>query len=182
MLIDGGIDLILRGDEISIGTPSEDLTSLAAVAQLEVPARIACLGLGAEIRDGIAHEQVFARIAELTRAGGYLGADALVAATPRGQLYARAHDYVTSHQATRKQSHVHKVVRAAMAGEYGAIAPHVWLSPLLAMYWWFELGAVADSHCFLDQLRGTQSIWEVAARIERARALFQIQPRTQIPI
>jgi hypothetical protein len=182
VLIDGGIDLILRGDEISIGTPSEDLTSLAAVAQLEVPARIACLGLGAEIRDGIAHEQVFARIAELTRAGGYLGADALVAGTPRGQLYARAHDYVTSHQATRNQSHVHKVVRAAMAGEYGETAPHVWLSPLLAMYWWFELGAVADSHCFLDQLRGTQSIWEVAARIERARALFQIRARTQIPI
>jgi hypothetical protein len=182
VLVDGGIDLILRGDELSLGTPAEDLASLAAVAQLGVPARAACLGLGAEIRDGIAHEHVFARIAELTRAGGYLGAEALVANTARGERYRDAMAYVTSHQATRKQSHVHKVVLAAMAGEYGAVAPHVWLSPLLAMHWWFKLGAVASSHRFLDELAATDSIWEVSARIEAARKQLAIRPWQAIPI
>ena len=37
VLLDGGIDAILRGDESSIGTPAEDLTSLAAVMSVEVP-------------------------------------------------------------------------------------------------------------------------------------------------
>src|SRR5512142_1699976 len=89
VLVDGGIDAVLRGDETSIGTPSEDLASLAAVAACtDVPVRLlACVGLGAELRDGIAHVQVFERIAELARAGGG--------------------------QATQKRSHVHAVVRAA---------------------------------------------------------------------
>jgi len=112
ILVDGGIDAILRGDETSLGTPSEDLASLAAVSGLGVPARVACLGLGAELRDGIAHEQVFARIAELSRAGGYLGAEALLPGTPRGDLYRDAVAHVFAHQDGLKQSHVHKVVVA----------------------------------------------------------------------
>jgi len=186
VLIDGGIDLILRGDETTLGTPSEDLCSLAAVdqvaEQLAVPMRIACLGLGAELRDGIPHEQVFDRIAELTRLGGYLGAEALVDGSPRAALYRDAMAYVVDHQQTKKQSHVHKVVLAAMAGEYGTIAPHVWLSALLPIHWWFDLAAVASSHLFLRSLRETDSIWDVQARIEGARKTIAIRARTAIPI
>src|SRR5262249_31772065 len=40
VLIDGGIDAILRGDESSLGTPAEDLTSVAAVMAVEVPTRL----------------------------------------------------------------------------------------------------------------------------------------------
>ena len=182
VLVDGGIDAILRGDETSLGTPAEDLASLAAVSGLPIPAYIACLGLGAELRDGIPHEQVFARIAELTRAGGYLGAQAVVAGTPRGERYREAMAFVTGHQQTRKQSHVHKVVLAAMAGEYGEVAPHVWLSALLPVHWWFDLATVARSHLFLDGLRATESIWEVSARIEGARKALAIRARSTIPI
>nr|HEX4315668.1 DUF1152 domain-containing protein [Kofleriaceae bacterium] len=182
VLVDGGIDLILRGDETSLGTPAEDLASLAAVAQLELPARAACLGLGSELRDGIAHEQAFARIAELTRDGGYLGAHALVGATERGRRYRAAMEFVTGNQAGLKHSHVHKVVLAAMTGDYGAVAPHVWLSALLPMHWWFDLHAVARGHRFLADLRDTESIWDVAARIEAARKTLAIRGRTSIPI
>jgi hypothetical protein len=209
VLVDGGIDAILRGDEAragsdrpasasartpapcgegppsggtSLGTPSEDLTSVAAVHATGVPARIACLGLGAELRDGIAHEQVFARIAELTRAGGYLGANALVPGTPRGDLYRDAVAHVFAHQDGLKQSHVHQVVVAAMGGDYGTVAPHVWLSALLNMYWWFDLAVVARTHLFLRELAETDSIWDVAARIEAIRKDVAIQPRTAIPL
>jgi len=182
ILVDGGIDAILRGDETSLGTPSEDLASLAAVSGLGVPARVACLGLGAELRDGIAHEQVFARIAELSRAGGYLGAEALLPGTPRGDLYRDAVAHVFAHQDGLKQSHVHKVVVAAMTGEYGTVAPHVWLSALLNMHWWFDLATVARTHLFLRELADTESIWDVAARIEAIRRDVAIQARTSIPI
>jgi len=182
ILVDGGIDAILRGDETSLGTPSEDLASLAAVHALGVPARVACLGLGAELRDGIPHEQVFARIAELTRAGGYLGAEAVTAGTPRGDLYRDAVAHVFANQDGLKQSHVHKVVVAAMTGAYGTVAPHVWLSALLNMHWWFDLATVATTHLFLSELAATDSIWEVAARVEGIRKDLAIQPRTAIPI
>lgn len=90
VLVDGGIDALLRGDETSLGTPSEDLASLAAATTLDMPVLLACVGMTGELRDGIAHAQVFERIAQLSRAGAYLGASALVAGTPACDVYLRA--------------------------------------------------------------------------------------------
>jgi hypothetical protein len=182
VLVDGGIDAVLRGDETSLGTPSEDLASLAAATSAGVPAALACVGMTAELRDGIAHAQVLERFAELTREGGYLGAVALVAGTPACDGYVAAIEAVLAGQARQKQSHVHHVITRALRGEFGAVAPHVWLSPLATMYWWFDAHAVAKTHRFLDDLRATDSIWDVAARIEAARKALRIREREQIPI
>src|SRR5690242_18117539 len=48
VLVDGGTDLLMRGDEAGLGTPEEDMTSLAAIAGLTgIPVRIAaCIGFG----------------------------------------------------------------------------------------------------------------------------------------
>jgi hypothetical protein len=37
VLVDGGTDILLRVDEAGLGTPAEDMTSLAAVAALDLP-------------------------------------------------------------------------------------------------------------------------------------------------
>jgi hypothetical protein len=182
VLVDGGIDAVLRGDETSLGTPAEDLASLAAATALPVPVYLACVGMSAELRDGIAHAQVFARIAALAAAGAYLGATALVPGTAAHDTYATALAFVRAGQADQKQSHVHDVITRAAAGEFGAVAPHVWLSALASLYWFFDAHAVARAHLFLDDLRATDSIWEVAARIEAARARLTIQPRTVIAL
>lgn len=182
VLVDGGIDAVLRGDETSLGTPSEDLASLAAATALDIPVVLACVGMTAELRDGIAHAQVFERIAELTRAGAYLGASALVPGTPACDSYMRAVEAVFAGQAEQKQSHVHKVITLAARGEFGATAPHVWLSPLANMFWFFDARTVARTHCFLDELRATDSIWDVAARIEAIRKTLTIKERSAIPI
>jgi hypothetical protein len=182
ILVDGGIDAVLRGDETSLGTPSEDLASLAAATSLEIPVLLACVGMTAELRDGIAHAQVFERIAELTREGAYLGASALVPGTPGCDVYVRAVDAVFTGQADQKQSHVHKVITSAVRGDFGATAPHVWLSPLASMFWFFDAHTVARTHRFLDKLRATDSIWDVAARIEAIRKSLPIKERSTIPI
>jgi hypothetical protein len=182
VLVDGGIDAVLRGDEISLGTPSEDLASLAAATATEVPVALACVGLSAELRDGIAHAQVLERFAELTRAGAFLGAAALVPGTPPCTRYVDAVETVFAGQSLQKRSHVHHVIVRALRGEFGDVAPHVWLSPLASMYWWFDAREAARTHLFLDGLRNTDSIWEVAARVEAARASIQIRERTMIPL
>jgi hypothetical protein len=182
VLIDGGIDALLRGDETSLGTPSEDLASLAAATQLDVPVLLACVGMTAELRDGIAHAQVFERIAELTREGGFLGASTLVTGTPACDAYVEAVEAVFAGQAQQKQSHVHRVIVRALRGEFGATAPHVWLSPLLPLYWFFDAQVVARTHRFLAELHATETIWEVAARIEGLRKSLAIQDRSHIPI
>jgi hypothetical protein len=182
VLVDGGIDAVLRGDETSLGTPSEDLASLAAATSLGIPTLLACVGMTAELRDGIAHEQVFERFAELARAGAYLGASALIAGTPACDVYVRAVESVLAGQANQKQSHVHRVITSAVRGEFGTTAPHVWLSPLASMFWFFDAQVVARTHRFLGALHATDSIWDVVARIEAARADLAIKPRSSIPI
>ena len=182
ILVDGGIDAVLRGDETRLGTPAEDLTSLAAATAQRVPVALACVGMTAELRDGIAHAQVLERFAELARGGGYLGATALVPGTPACDAYVRAVDHVFAGQAEQKQSHVHRVITRALRGEFGAVAPHVWLSPLASMYWWLDAREVARTHLFLDSLRATDSIWEVGARIEAARAALPIREPAVMPI
>jgi len=183
VLIDGGIDALLRGDERSLGTPSEDLTSLAAVASLAVPTKIlACVGLGAELRDGISHADVFERIAALTARGAFLGAGSLLAETAAGQLYLDAVEHVFGHQADLKRSHVHTVIRAACRGEFGARGRHVWLSPLMNMVWFFDAAAVADEHLFLPSIADTMTIWDVVARIEAIRGALELRSRSEIPL
>ncbi|MFH0899010.1 MAG: DUF1152 domain-containing protein [Pseudomonadota bacterium] len=183
VLVDGGIDSLLRGDESSLGTPAEDLASLAAVNALDVPSKmLACVGLGAESRDGICHAQVFDRIAEIARHDGYLGSAALVAQTRAGQLYRDAIEWIFENQARERRSHIHRVVLAAMLGGSGADGPHIWLSPLLSQYWFFDLGVVARTHLFLDDLLATDTIWEVTARIEGIRKSISIQGKSKMPI
>ena len=50
------------------------------------------------------------------------------------------------------------------------------------MYWFFDAHAVARTHLFRDQLLTTDSIWDVAARVEAARKTLAIRDRTSIPI
>jgi hypothetical protein len=183
VLVDGGIDALLRGDERSIGTPSEDLASLAAVASLPVPIKVlACVGMSAELRDGIGHADALERIAAHAARGSFWGAAALVDGTGPGELYRAALAHVFAHQAEQKRSHVHTVVDAACRGEFGARGPHVWLSPLLSMYWFFDAAAVAADHAFLAELTATDTMWDVVARVEAARKQLAIKPAATIPI
>ncbi len=60
VLVDGGTDILMRGDEHGLGTPEEDMASLAAAnAPPEVPQRlVACLGFGIDAHHGVNHTLV----------------------------------------------------------------------------------------------------------------------------
>src|SRR5262249_9275110 len=127
VLVDGGIDLALRGDESSIGTPSEDLATLCAARGLAVTSMAMCIGFGAELREGIPHAQVLERFAELQRTGAYLGAVSLDPKTPAGIAYRDALAFVGRGQERQKGSHIHEVILAAMDGEFGGTEADVWI-------------------------------------------------------
>ena len=183
VLIDGGIDALLRGDESSLGTPAEDLTSIAAVAGLEqVQTVLACVGFGAELRDGIPHAQALERIAELTAEGHFLGAFALLECMPSVAYYLRALEYVRLHQTSVRQSHIHAVISDSIAGEFGFTKPDTWVSPLANIFWFFGLSGVARSHLFLENLEDTQTLSEVVRRVSGLRKSLRIRSATVIPL
>ncbi len=181
VLVDGGIDSILRGDETSLGTPGGDLSSVAAVAGLTgVETLLACLGFGSELRDGIPHAQALERIARLCGEGHYLGCAALLPGMDVAAPYLEALEYVTSHQ--HRRSHVQDVVRRSLQGQFGEVMPDTWLSPLTNMYWFFALRGVAESHLFLESLEETTTVWEVNTRIVGLRKGLEIRRPTAIPL
>jgi hypothetical protein len=182
VLIDGGIDLTLRGDETSIGTPSEDLATLAAVAGLDLPALAMCIGFGAELREGIPHAQVLERFAHLQAAGACLGAVGLHPSSVAGSAYLDALGFVRRHQARQRGTHIHDVVAASMQGRFGGGSPDVWVSPLASLCWFFDVAGLASSHLFLSQLNETDTMWEVTSVIRGCRTALAIRPRTAIPI
>ncbi len=95
ILVDGGVDSLLRGDEYSLASPLEDSLSLAAVSDLDIPRKLLMTtAFSAERLDNISHAQVLARIADLTRANAFYGISALLPQSEEGQAFADAGDYV----------------------------------------------------------------------------------------
>ena len=75
LLVDGGTDSLMRGDEDGLGTPHEDVASLAAVCDLPLQRKLlVCLGFGIDAFHGVCHAHFLEAVAELTRCGAFLGA------------------------------------------------------------------------------------------------------------
>ena len=188
VLVDGGSDILMRGDEAGLGTPEEDMTSLAAVSRLDGPETfVASLGFGVDAFHGVCHAHVLENIAALERAGGYLGAFSVTAAMPEGQAYLAAVAHAQKLTA-RRPSIVNGSIAAAIEGRFGDVqftprtaASKLFINPLMAVYFAFELGAVASQSLYLPLLENTETIWEVSAVIEHFRAELK-KPRGRVPI
>jgi hypothetical protein len=166
--VDGGVDSLLRGDEYSLGSPLEDALTIAALSLIDGTDRIlAAVGLGAERLDRISHAQVLARIADLQCCGAWLGAEALTGATA-DEMRAVA-GYVLSNQQGMHNSVVVGSVVASLEGKFGdhAVTPHSvntppWVSPLMSLFWYFDLAEVARQNLYLARLLNTSTFNEAA--------------------
>lgn len=187
VLVDGGTDMLMRGDESGLGTPAEDMTSLAAVAGLDVPTKLlASLGFGIDAFHGVCHAQVLEAIADLTRDGGFFGSMSLLPSMPEVVRYREAVEY-----AHRKMqpSIVNASILDAVAGHFGdhhsterTKGSKLFINPLMSILWSFDLAAVARRSLYLRDLEGTQSIWDVQLVIEAFRHGVRTKPRTTIPV
>jgi len=64
VLVDGVTDTLMSGDEAGLGTPQEDVTSLAAVSRLDVPTRlVVCIGFGVDAHHGVCHAHFLENVA-----------------------------------------------------------------------------------------------------------------------
>ena len=95
ILVDGGTDSLMRGDEFGLGTPQEDISSIVAVNELAVERKIlACLGFGVDHYHGVCHAHFLEAVAEITRNHGYLGMFSLVEQMQEVQMYKAATESV----------------------------------------------------------------------------------------
>lgn len=192
VLVDGGTDSLMRGDEAGLGTPSEDMASIVAASRLDLPRKLLiCLGLGVDSYHGVGNGDTLEAIAELTRQGAYLGTLSLLDSLPAVQRYRAATEYVIA-QMPGDESIVCTSILSALAGHYGdhhatmrTSGSTLWINPLMPLYWGFQLDAVAARLRYRDALEGTVAFEDVRRAIQAFRqdaALVKaIRPPRRIP-
>ncbi len=190
VLVDGGTDILMRGDEIGLGTPEEDISSLAAVDGLALRDKlVVCLGFGVDRHHGVCHAHFLESVAALSKQGGYLGVTALLEPMPEVALYKEAVAYVCQRMPAAP-SIVSLSVVSAIEGDYGDVhrtvrteGSELWINPLMSMYWAFDLTAVARRCLYLETLRDTRTLFEVDECIDSFRQGHRaIRPWKDIPV
>lgn len=189
VLVDGGTDSLMRGDESGVGTPVEDVASILAVSAQSVPAKmLACVGFGVDAFHGVCHAHYLEAVAELIEKGAYLGCWSLMREMPEVEFYRQAADFVF-----RKMPHHPSIVSAsilsALEGRFGNYhatsrtqGSQLFVNPLMALVWCFELDAVAQRIRYPPEIRQTQSAHDVRGVIERFRYDIPIKPYTDLPL
>jgi len=190
VLVDGGTDSLMRGDEHGLGTPQEDIGSITAVHELEVPRKLlACLGFGIDHFHGVCQAHFLEAVADLTRHGGYLGMVALVEQMPEVRHYREATEAVFQ----RMPHHISIVsssILAALRGMYGdhhatdrTEGSELWINPLMTVYWCFQLAPVAERILYREAMLATRSYMDINAAILEFRMRCEdIRPPMAIPL
>jgi hypothetical protein len=191
LLVDGGTDSLMRGDECGLGTPHEDIVSIAAVDELNVGRKLlACLGFGIDQYHGVCHAHVLEGVAELSRAGGYLGTFSLLPGMSEAERYCQATRYVFEAMSNHISIVFSSSILSALEGHYGdhhatdrTAGSKLWINPLMTLYWCFDLGAVAHRIRYLDALKHTHTYIDVDNVIEHFRAgCNEVRPWEDIPL
>lgn len=188
ILLDGGVDSLMIGNEAGAGTLLEDTISLIAVESLNVPVKIlSCVGFGAELE--VAHNNALANMASLVQQGAAYGACALTPQMPAYQDYQSASKYVWE-QPSHHKSQINMRIVSATNGHFGNYHMYddypprpILVSPLMSIYWFFDAMAVIHRSLLADAIRHTYTIEDAfAATIDfRKTMMGQSRDREQLP-
>jgi hypothetical protein len=195
VLCDGGSDSLMVGDEQGLGDPIEDAVSVATVAGLNddrLKLRVLLtMGVGCDRYNSVSDGATFRAIAELTRAGGFLGCLSLEPGGEPYTFYRGLIDHTYGSQQFR--SVISGSILAAAEGSYGAedVPPslqdrvgkgNLFLWPIMAVLWAFDVAAVAKRSLTAKLVRDAQSVPEAHYRLHMARQKMpKIRPVENLP-
>ncbi|MGW5187941.1 DUF1152 domain-containing protein [Kribbella sp. NPDC004138] len=188
VLVDGGTDILMRGDEDGLGTPEEDMASLSAVSGLPgIERLVVCLGFGIDAYHGVSHVDVLENLAALDRTGDYLGALSIPSASTEAAAYLDLVGYAQMVTPARP-SIVNGQIAAALRGEFGDVhftsrtaGGELFVNPLMAVYFAVDLPGLARSIHYLDDLETTDQPAEISRVIEKYREEVRRRARRTFP-
>lgn len=179
VLVDGGTDSLLRGDEETLGTPEEDLTSLVAVHDLEGIDKkaLVCLGFGVDAFHGVCGAHLLEAWAALTQAGASLGVLGLTPEMEEVGLYVRAVDWVQ--ERTDHKSIVCASVSDGIRGHFGdhhstqrTAGTRLFINPLMSLAWATMLNPLVQRGYYAGAVRYTRTWGDVRAGIQMVRKVL----------
>jgi len=174
--VDGGTDSLMFGNEQEVGTPTEDMTSICAVNMIKnVKQKILVnIGFGVDCFHGVCHSHYLENVCTIGQAGGFYGTFSLL----------NTHEEATKFQHIFEASNpdnsiVCSSVLSAVQGQFGnkhskhtasrTQGSKLYISPLMSMYWAFDLATVSKHVLYLDLLVDTKSHNEVHKIIHKYR-------------
>lgn len=192
--VDGGIDSLMKGNEVNPGTYLEDFLVLSAVNDIDCKWKIhACVGFGSEIEEDINHYRALENIAALTRYGYFLGSCSL---TPDLKEFKDYKEVCEKTWENNRKSHIHTKIIPAIEGEfgdfhmyedvdarlagYGASKPY-FLSPLSGIYWFFDTEGIVSENPNIAKLKDTNTFTD-AMILNRQITATQARTKDVIPL
>ena len=94
ILVDGGTDSLMFGNEEGLGTPVEDIASMKAAFESTAAQKfLVCLGFGVDHYHNVSHYRFLENVAALSKIGGYLGSLQLLKEMEAVQYFSGAVEY-----------------------------------------------------------------------------------------
>jgi hypothetical protein len=189
LLVDGGTDSVLFGDEPGLGTVVEDAVSIVAVDKAAGgQAILAAIGFGIDHYHGVSHHAFLENVARLTNDGGFLGAFSLVRGSAEAAAFLDLVEYANQRQPLHP-SIVCNSIASALRGEFGnyhatsrTSGNDLFINPLMSQYWTFDVSRVARHMVYASKLADTERTEEANRVIELWRETIDLRPRRPIPL
>ena len=186
VLIDGGSDSLMAGDEAELGTPLEDMLSMFAVKATGVACFLGCLGIGADRFHGVSDCSTLRAIAEITELGGFLGSVGLTAGMPEVQGYFEASAFIEAKMP--EPSIVGHYVQSAIKGHFGDYntqrrtkGSKLFVNPLMSQYYFFDLKTVVRRIKYRDFCEETTNATDFMVGLDHYRQSLSGVVREEIP-
>ncbi len=176
VLVDGGTDSLMLGDEAGLGTPQEDVCSMAAVFQCAIDRQfLLSIGFGIDHFHGVSHYRFLENVAHLAREGAFLGSFHLIEEMEESQAFLAAVRYANDRM-PQIQSIVANSITSALEGEYGNYhrtartwGSELWINPLMTIYWAFELQKLVPQIKYYELIKSVNTIGEFNGQLARYR-------------
>lgn len=189
IMVDGGTDSLMFGDESGVGTIIEDSCSLVATLALPVEQSfLVATAFGVERHHNLNHYSCLENIATLTKANAFQGCFSLTKEMKEGQYYIDLVNYLNKRQAN-SMSIVANSISSAIQGEFGDYHPtpktkgsEQFINPFMGLYWFFDLDAVASRIKFVEEIKETESIRQVIDAFKIYRATCEKRIDRRLPL
>lgn len=192
VLVDGGVDSLMHGDEEGAGTWLDDtVTMIAADFDDDIPKVLACLGFGTELEENVCHYHALHNISELIAANAFYGTYCLTKNDEAFTKYQEACEFVWKDS---RKSHIHTKVISAVHGlfgdknlyegidaQVGGIKCKNFTSVLMSLYWFFDLKTVVKLNKMTKVLQNTNTSTDVLMLYRQMIDHLPIKKRENIP-
>lgn len=189
VLVDGGTDSIVFGDEPGVGSVVEDAVSLVAADQAAGEnVLLAAIGFGVDHYHGVSHHAFLENAAHLIRDGGFLGMFSLSQGSKQADAFLDLVDYANQRQ-PQHPSIVCNSIASALRGEFGnyhatsrTSGNELFISPLMTQYWTFQTSAVVRRMAYAGELAETERAEDARRIIDLHREMTELRPFRPIPL